>query len=96
MLFVIYEQSDMWESNGLIHREFSPSRKRPGWYKKLSVSIRREFDRGYRYETFDTTQYFGLYTSILYTTQREFESNVDTYEREISCFSSREIMRPIK
>ena len=27
---VIYKQSDKWERNDLIHREFKSSRKRPG------------------------------------------------------------------
>ena len=74
LIEVICKRSDMLERNDLIHRQLDQKKKKPAWYKQNSVFIRRGFNRGYRYEMFDTSQFFGRCPSPSHVSQRSFET----------------------
>ena len=60
LIEVICEQNDMLERNDLIHRKLDPSKKRPAWYRQNSVFIKIGTEQSFRYEIYDTSQFFKI------------------------------------
>ena len=58
LIEVICEQIEVLESNKLIPRKLDPSKKRPAWYRQNSVFIKIVSKKNFRYEIYDTSQFF--------------------------------------
>ena len=59
LIEVICEQIDKLERNKLIPRKLDRSKKRPAWYRQNSVFIKIVTEESFRYEIYDTLQFFG-------------------------------------
>ena len=86
----------MLERNDLIHRQLDPSKKRPAWYRQNAVFIKIGTEQSFRYEIYDTSQFFGRCQSVTNASNRTFDTNFEEYEREVKDVGSRDFMQSIE
>ncbi len=96
LIEVICEQIEVLESNKLIPRKLDPSKKWPAWYRQNSVFIKIGSKVNFRYEIYDTSQFFGRCQSVPNASNRTFDTNFEEYEREVRDVGSRDFMQSIE